>query len=275
MHVRAVFQPAGEPPVEAVFDVPKADVRPSTTSVTNVYPSTDLIPENQLKLYVAFSGPMQRGEAWQHIRLLNSQGKAVDLPFLEIDQELWNPGTTRLTILFDPGRIKRGVRPLEEIGPAIEAGKSYTLVIDRSWLDAGGVPLVAEFRKQYRVGPADREPIDPAKWRITPPRAASTDALVIDFPEPLDYALLLRLLTVKGAEGGVPGSVTVDKNEMQWRFVPQRPWKAGSYHVTIPTALEDLAGNRVGRAFDVDTFDPISRRPSREVVSLPFRTGHP
>ena len=34
------------------------------------------------------------------------------------------------------------------------------------------------------------------------------------------------------------------------------------------TALEDLAGNKVGRPFDVDTFDRITVRSGRGVVRL-------
>jgi hypothetical protein len=46
---------------------------------------------------------------------------------------------------------------------------------------------------------------------------------------------------------------------------------AGDYQVVIQTTLEDLAGNHVGRAFDVDTFDRVTRSVSRETTSLPFR----
>ena len=102
-------------PIEAGFDVPKAAPR-AATRIEQVYPSTDTLPANTLKLYIYFSAPMRRGEAWQHIRLLDEHGAPVELPFLEIDQELWDPTNTRLTVLFDPGRIKRGLVPLQRIG---------------------------------------------------------------------------------------------------------------------------------------------------------------
>jgi hypothetical protein len=63
---------------------------------------------------------------------------------------------TRLTLFIDPGRIKRGVLPLEEVGPSLEAGKSYTLVIDREWIDGSGNPLQESFEKTFKVGPPDR-----------------------------------------------------------------------------------------------------------------------
>jgi hypothetical protein len=170
-------------------------------------------------------------------------------------------------VLFDPGRIKRGLLPLEEVGPAIEDGKRYTLVIDREWLDARGVPMQEGFRKSFRVGPSDRTPPDPSTWRLNGPKAGTSDPLVVNFPESMDWALALRLIDVPG----VPGTASVDNNETEWRFKPNAPWKAGEYKLVIDTALEDLAGNRIGRAFDVDIFERVSEKISGKTVSLPFR----
>jgi hypothetical protein len=263
MKVRAVFDSK-----ESSFDLPKAAPPASTTRVRYVYPSADVLPENQLKLYVYFTAPMQMGDAWSHIRLLDENAKPVDLPFLEIDQELWSRDQTRLTILFDPGRIKRGVLPLNEVGPSIENGKRYTLAIDREWRDARGAPLLEPYRKEFGVGPADRTPIDTAKWKVTPPRAGTIEPLIIVFPEPLDYAMLQHAIEVRG----VTGKVDVQRGETEWRFTPVQPWKAGSHAIVVPTNLEDLAGNKVGRAFDVDVFEKVTRTVERETVSLPFRT---
>jgi hypothetical protein len=271
IHVRAVFRSASGAPVETRFEIPKAALLPSTTRVAHVYPSANLLPENQLKFYIYFSAPMEKGEAWSHIHLLKEDGQAVKLPFLEIDQELWDPAGTRLTVLFDPGRIKRGVLPLEAMGPAIEQGKSYTLVIDREWQDANGTPLVESFHKAFRVGPADRTPVDVTKWKIAPPRAGTTEPLTISFPEPLDYALLQHLLQVSGSGGVVDGVVTVDRDETEWRLTPRNSWRAGDHKIIVQTTLEDLAGNHVGRAFDVDVFDKVTPRLTRETVNLTFR----
>jgi hypothetical protein len=267
---RATYRPPQGPPVEAIFEAPKRAVVPATR-IEHVYPSTDLLPENQLKLYVTFSAPMARGEAWRHIHLLDRNGAPVDLPFLEIDQELWDREHRRFTILFDPGRIKRGVTPRAEVGPAIQSGKRYTLVIDRDWKDARGAPLQEEFRKSFRAGTADRSALEPSHWHVVAPHAATSGALMVNFPKPLDYALLLRAIEVSSPSGPVAGEVAVVHNEAQWRFTPAQPWKAGAYQLIIDTGLEDLAGNRIGRAFDVDTFERVSERISRKSVSLSFR----
>src|SRR5258708_25699878 len=128
---------------------------------------------------------MGGGEAWRHIHLLDQAGAPVELPFLEVDQELWDREYKRLTVLFDPGRIKRGLVPLADAGPAIEDGKQYTLVIDREWLDGRRAPLAAGSRQPFRVGPADRTPPDTAQWRLSAPKAGTSDALGGRFSTPL------------------------------------------------------------------------------------------
>ena len=268
LHVRAVFRPAGVAPIEAGFDVPKA-AQGAATRIERIYPSTDTLPANTLKLYIYFSAPMRRGEAWQHLRLLDEQGAPVELPFLEIDQELWDTTNTRLTVLFDPGRIKRGLLPLNESGPNIQEGRRYTLSIARDWLDADGSPLAAAFDKPFHVVADERETVDPAKWRIATPREGTTDPLVVTFPRPLDYALLQRTVTV----AGVAGKVAVARGETELRFTPDGPWIAGPHELVVETTLEDLAGNRVGRPFDVDTFREVTRQIETPTVSVPFRIG--
>src|SRR5580704_15654865 len=77
MHVSAAFHPPGGPaPVEAVFDTPKS-APGAVTRIEHVYPSTDVLPSNALKLYIYFSASMRRGEAWRNIRLLDEQGAPV------------------------------------------------------------------------------------------------------------------------------------------------------------------------------------------------------
>src|SRR5205823_102578 len=82
-------------------------------------------------------------------------------------QELWDPNFQRLTMTFDPGRIKRGLTSNQNIGPPIMEGKRYTLVVDREWPDARGVSMVEGFRKPFRGGAAQRIPPDPKQWRVT------------------------------------------------------------------------------------------------------------
>src|SRR5262249_16103659 len=153
----------------------------------------DTLPENQLKFYLHFSAPMGKGGSYSHIRLLDDKGRAVQAPFLELDEELWDAQQRRFTLFLDPGRIKRGLKPREEVGPVLEEGKSYTLVVDKSWNEAEGNVLRDSFRKKFTVGPPDNDPIDPDKWKFRSPSAVTPnerEPLTVNFPKPLDHALL-------------------------------------------------------------------------------------
>jgi hypothetical protein len=257
-------------PVVQDFSLPKPAAE-ATTVVTGVFPSTDQLPENQLKFYLHFSAPMSRGEAYRRVHLLDESAKEVDLPFLDLDEELWDRQGRRFTLFLDPGRIKRGLKPREDVGPVFEEGKSYTLVIDHEWPDAAGNPLRQTFRKQIHVGPPDDEQPDPNNWKVTPPAGGSTEPLVIQFPEPLDHAMLHRVIVVHdSASRLVNGTVTVEDRETRWSFTPAVEWRAGEYTIEVQTDLEDLAGNSIARVFDVDLLEPISRSIKAERWSLPF-----
>ena len=262
---RAVYSAPGVAPLEAAFDGPKPAAGPAAR-LERFYPSINVLPGNQLKLYLAFSQPMSRGGIWSHIRLLGPDGKPVQLPFLEIDQELWDRDNRRLTALFDPGRIKRGVGPEQEMGVVLEEGKRYTLVVDREMVDARGLPMAETFRREFTVGPPVREGIDLKKWKLALPAAGSTAPLVIDFDRPLDFALLQHVFQITG----VAGTASISRDETRWTFQPSQPWRAGRYDLVIDMALEDLAGNRIGRPFDVDLFDRVTERITTETTSLPF-----
>src|SRR5207244_2255398 len=99
-------------------------------------------------------------------------------------------------------------------------GKRYTLVIDREWPDARGASMVEGFRKSFRGGPAQRTPPDPKQWRVTAPKAGTSSALVVDFPTSMNYPLLQRMLQVSGPQGNVSGTISITRQEAEWRFTP-------------------------------------------------------
>ena len=269
VHYRAVFHaPAGGAPVEAYFNGPPRNTKP-TARVEHIYPSADVLPSNQLRVYICFTQPMSRGEAFAQIHVLDEDGKPLNGVFLP-EEELWDPAYQRLTLTFDPGRIKRGLASNMNIGPPIAEGKRYTLVIDREWPDAEGVPMVEGFRKSYRGGPALRTPPDPRHWRIAQPMAGTAGALVVDFPTPMNYALLQRMLWVTGPDGKLTGTIALAHDETEWRFTPDGPWTAASYQLVIDTAIEDLAGNHIGQPFDIDVFQHVTQHIANNTISLPF-----
>jgi hypothetical protein len=269
---RAVYRETdGAAPLTVWLDVTPAPARPPTR-LERIDPTPDVFPENLLKLYLNFSAPMSRGEAYRRIRLLDEAGAIVELPFLEIAQELWDRDARRLTLLFDPGRVKRDLLPHEEVGSPLRAGGAYTLVVDAGWPDAQGSPLGAEVRKSFRVGAPDHDPPQTRSWRLAAPHAGTAEPLVVTFPEPLDRALLERVLEVSDPSGApVPGDIVVEPGETRWRFTPRAAWRAGDHTLRAATILEDLAGNSLGRPFEVDVFERVRDRALEATESVRFR----
>lgn len=264
------YTPPGGSPVTATVALPAPDTTPKTM-VSQVFPTADVVPENQLRLYIHFSEPMGMRGGLDFIHLLDESGKDVKDVFLPLDAEFWNDDRTRYTVFFDPGRQKRGIAPIDQMGRSLTAGKSYTLVVDAEWRDGHGLPLKQSFRRAFTAAPPDERPLDPKTWKIATPAAGTSTPLTIAFPEPLDHGLLLRALGVLTPRGKpLEGEVVVGANELTWSFTPAEPWPAGQYNIVAFAMLEDLAGNRIGRAFEVDQFDRTDSVTEPEKTLIPF-----
>ena len=233
------------------FEIP-AVARARTTRVTTVHPSTPRLPANLLRWYIETSAPMEPGNALDHVHLLDESGREVEGAFLALDQELWDPARQRLTLLLDPGRVKRGVRTNVESGAPLVAGRRYRLVIDRDWKDGMGAELASGFELSFEAVADDRSSPSPERWRLTLPTSGTRSLLRVAFGESLDHALAGRLIDVVDArDRPVPGTAAL-VGDSAWTFVPSSPWAAGDYTLRVGGALEDLAGNNVVRVFDVD-----------------------
>jgi len=265
--LRASFH-VNQSTLEATFAEPAKAIT-ATTRVAHLYPSTDEWPENTLKMYLEFSAPMSAGEAWTHIRVIDDQGRTIVQPFVEIEQELWDPSGTRLTVLFDPGRIKRGLVDNRESGPPLLAGRPVTIEVDPSWRDANGAPLAEKFSRTIRVTASVRDAVHVKRWKVDAPRANGSD-LVITFDRPLDHALARRAISVTKDGSPVGGKIRVTDEETVWRFTPDGGWAPGDYFIAVDGVLEDLAGNRPGKMFDVDTSDPTQPTEAATVTAIPF-----
>jgi hypothetical protein len=255
-HYRASFdpRPLSRPELSEVltldFSLP-SETNTVPTQVKHVFPSGDLLPENLLRFYVCFSSSMQRGRAEEQIRLLDSDGRPAPDVLYRPPVELWDRSMRHLTILLDPGRLKRGVGPNRELGPPLKAGQEYTLAIGSRMFDLSGCPLRESFYKTFRVTKAVREPIDVEQWKILLPATDSHQPLALLFPRTLDWAPLWHAITI-AQEGGQPihGRIAIAEGERRWSFTPSSPWSAGPYHVRIASSLEDVCGNGLSGAFD-------------------------
>lgn len=236
-------------------------------SVSAVYPSSDVLPENLLKFYVHFTAPMSRGEAYQRIHLMQGS-REIKSPFLELGEELWDIEQTRFTLLVHPGLVKRGIKPREDTGPPMSSGNEYLLQIDSDWRSADRQTLAATFVKKFRVAAADYQQPNPAMWKIGTPKANTTDPVTLTFDESLDHAMLNRVLVVRGPSGDrVEGDATVEQHETRWSFKPAKPWKSDGYRVEIATNLEDVAGNSLARPFETKRVDEPDKSDEAKVAS--------
>jgi hypothetical protein len=256
----------GGPPIALRFEA--AAPAGAAPRVISVFPSADALPENLLRFYVHFSQPMEPKDAQGHVHLEDGEGARVPLAFVEIEHGLWDPRQKRLTVLLHPGRIKRGVAPGEELGPPLRAGRSYRLVVEGSMPDAAGRLLGRRFEKRFTAVGADRTAPSRDGLRLSVP-GRGDEPLIVRFPEPLDEALLQRLVWVEQpGGGGLDGVVAIAEGETAWSFRPSRPWQPGAYSLRVHPALEDRAGNRFGRLFERE----IGASPQALVdpYSLPF-----
>ena len=182
--------------------------------------------------------------------LTTDDGVPVLAPFMDFGPQLWSADGRRLTVLIDPGRIKRDVEAPGASAAPLREGKSYVL-------------RFGAFRHRFRIGSPLREAIDPSRWVVTPP-GASSPSLRIGFGRVMDAALLRSQLSVVTADGtAIEGTVSLSDGDTNWSFLPRARLRAGSYSLHVGAALEDVSGNRVGEALDHDA-------GSTEAPAAPF-----
>lgn len=247
------------------------DTRPSGL----VYPSGPSVPENLFRIELRFSAALRTPLSIDHIKLTDVNGLEIEHPFLDLP--LPSPDGGRVTILLHPGRVKSGVRANLALGRALHAGSVVTLVVDD--------PALAQpVRKTWEVTAFDAESPQPAQWTFEPPRRGSRDPIVVHLDAPISSSAE-ALIAVRGPDGRrLAGTIRLEGGETVWRFVPARPWRAGTYAVVTHPDLEDPAGNRPCAPFEVigasrvrcegetaQPFEPPAARASRDTAAS--RTG--
>ena len=250
-----LVNPAGASESAEVWEILRPSPQASLTAeVLGIYPTAAELPVNLLRVYVRFSAPMSEGWAARSITVKRvDTGETLEGVFLPPEPELWDVGRTRLTMLLDPGRIKRGLVPNLELGYPLVEGTTISIAIDAAFRDATGQPLRAGAERGYDIGPALRSRLDPHAWRLTAPAAGTRDTLKVEFDRPLDHGLLQHCLSIRDAAGRtVMGVSEVGLGERSWSFAPDTPWQTGEYALAVEPRLEDVAGNSPARVFDRD-----------------------
>ena len=157
------------------------DADPASPEVPiRISPQATVLPANILRFYVHFPRPAEAHFDRDHLWLLNEEEQVVHDPFLVLSQELWSVDGRRLTVLMEPGRIKRGLGTDPSHEPALVVGRTYSLVV---------TALGQTARHTFRVSDPVLEAVDENHWRLVSPTAGSLDPAVVHFDRVMDAAL--------------------------------------------------------------------------------------
>ena len=254
--------------IERIVQLPKKTRE--RTFVSAVYPTSDTLPENLLRMYVQFSQPMKTVGTLDRIKLMDDRGNEVKDAIFSNVYELWDAQQQQLTLIFDPARVKTGLKANEAFGRALQPGRRYQLVID-SLEDIYDQKLTRAFRKTLYIVDEDSTAPDTGRWMLFPPRAGSRTPLTIQFPEMLDRYSLLRRFSIKTPDGKpLPGTITVENNETLWKFTPNTHWHPGSHTLLINSRLEDPSGNNLNGLFD-HAIGSLLNKEEGKIVEMVFQ----
>ncbi|OAN73543.1 hypothetical protein A8B78_18265 [Jannaschia sp. EhC01] len=239
--------------------------------VIAIYPSGPEIPENTLRFYIHFSTPMQPHVSTEFIQLLDAQGTADTAAFMTFTQELWSEDRTRLTLLMDPGRIKRGVATNLELGPALLEGQQYSIGVTEGWPGANGLQVAPGFEQIFLVSAPLRDLPDTDLWQISEPSVQTREPLIITFDRRFDHQFAQSSIRIVSADGStLAGVVTIADHERTWRFMPDVVWPAAELEIVIDARLEDVAGNNFRDLLD-HAVETDVRAIDQIILPLPLR----
>lgn len=231
--------------------------------VSAVYPTADILPENLLRFYIYFNQPMKTENTLSHVYLTDKNGKRLEGVFLANKVNLWSPDRKRLTLLFDPGRVKTGLVAHNTLGRALQAGSTYQLVVDAGAINQK--PCSSIYTKKFTVAAPDYEKPSINAWRISHPKRNTKQPLTIKFNAPIDHTSLAYRIRVKNSVGEiVSGFIDIGSQEQEWIFVPNNNWSEKEiYTLSVDPILEDIVGNRITGLFDQPSLIEDSRNRNR------------
>ncbi len=244
-----------------------------------ISPQAEVLPANTLRFYLHFPRPGEAHFDRDQLWLLNEEEQVVRDPFLVLSQELWSPDGRRLTVLMEPGRIKRGLGADPAHEPALLVGRTYSFVV---------TVLGQTARHTFQVSDPVLEAVNETYWRIVSPKVGSLDAADLHFDRVMDAALCEDEIGVLTSSGEVVQTcVSLAPDGTAAQLIPSHPWRPGQHRLVVSERLEDVCGNRLGEALDHDlsaggrprtgmiTFTPRSanapsaaqavRRPTRKI----------
>jgi hypothetical protein len=219
-------------------------IQTSPEALIRISPQAKVLPANTLRFYVHFPRPGEAHFDRDHLWLLNGNEQVVPDPFLILSHELWSVDGRRLTVLMEPGRIKRGLGADPSHEPALVVGRTYSVVI---------AALGQTARHTFRVSDPVLRAVDETHWRLASPTVGSLDPAVVHFDRVMDTALCENEIGVLAPSGQVIQTrVSLAPDGTAARLTPSHPWRTGEHHLVASERLEDVCGNRLGEALDHD-----------------------
>jgi hypothetical protein len=213
------------------------------TAPAALWPPPAAWPANILRFHLAFPRPMDGWHAMGHLALEAGGDAAPGTALLDLQDGLWNPEQTVLTVLLHPGRVKRGVGRL---GPALRPGGAALLRLDGALADADGVPLGRDVTFGITVTPAVRAPFRLPAVLVPADRGAP---IVLDLGRPLDLLGAAEGLRVTDPAGR-PVAHRAEPFARGLVLHPAPGWPGGALRLTAAPWLEDACGNRQDAAFE-------------------------
>lgn len=239
-----------------------------TPTITAIYPSGDTLPENLLRMYVRFSDPMKTVGNLENIRIVDRQGKEVKGSIFNNAYELWDESQKQLTLIFDPARVKTGLRVNETLGRALKPHQAYQLIIEN--LETVEHIKLATYVKNFYVTLTDDTRPNTTKWNIYTPEVGSSNPLTVTLREPADWmSLLHRIRIVNEKDEYITGSIKIRRQEKEWVFTPDKKWKSGNYFMHINARFADPCGNNLNGLFDHKS-GTLRFKSEDEIIKIPF-----
>ena len=219
--------------------------------VARVFPSSDTLPSNLMRMYIQFSEPMKTVGNLEKIRLVNQNGQEVTGAIFNNVYELWDEDQKQLTLIFDPARVKTGLQANEDLGRALKVNQSYELILEN--LETINHIKIEPAVKHFYVVPADTVQPNIEKWNIQVPKPATLEPLTVSIPEMADWMSLLHKVRITNErEENIDGTVEIRNAEKEWVFVPIKKWQQGKYSIFASARFADPAGNNLNGLFDHD-----------------------
>lgn len=257
---------AGDDTLKERFTTPVSVQTGSLARVEQFYPSADTLPSNILMFHVHFDQPMNESElAFKSVHVFDEAGKEKNLVWRQ--KSAWVDGGKHLVLVVHPGRIKRGIRFMEEEGELFEEGKTYTFEI-KGLTDIHRREMAGVFRKKVHIGKADR--VSPSfKNAVKIPGKGTLDPLIISFSEIMDLGGIETGLLVKDRSGIPVKGIFRSAGGVNWEFIPETLWQQQPYTLVLNDHLADLAGNHTGRRFEEGTLNKLKDGAGKDISFVP------